>query len=576
MNHPLEASIERAVADWPVPGLGCGVIAGGVPLFTRGFGVRGIGGAEPVDDRTLFAIGSVSKSFTGTAIAMLVDEGKLSWDSRVVDHLPNFRLFDPFVTREMTVRDLLTHRSGLERGDFMWYKSGYDADEVMRRAALLAPSWSFRTTFGYQNIMYLAAGKLLEAIAGVSWDHFIETRIFAPLGMTDSHPSLATLGKLENVARPHATVEGTMTEIQPHDGLNVNPAGSIYSNVSDMLAWLQLAIDRGVYKGRRLLSTGASQMTQTPQMPIAQSGWSEMFPDVDFLSYAAGWFVCSYRGVTVVSHGGNIDGMSAAAAVLPEKGFGIVALANADGCRLPQALVFQSIDNVVFGDSTNRLDEFRARERFSRERLDFAEAERKRCTIPNTNPSRPLESYTGFYEDDFYGTASVALRDGKLQLRFIGFDGPLEHWQFDGFSVALHDPHLRIYKPLAVFGLDDYGEPSQLTLVILGGPRLKLERKHPDPTAISLSIERLRAHEGRWKSDLASLKIAIDLVGESLKVTVPGALAASAEDVVVATLIPVGEGRFAIAGTRSSLSFDGDAMAVLETPHQLPVTLTRR
>jgi CubicO group peptidase (beta-lactamase class C family) len=576
MTDNLEASIERAVADWPVVGLGCGVIANGTTLFARGFGLRRMKGSEAVDDRTLFAIGSVSKSFTGTAIAMLVDEGKISWDSRVIDHLPNFRLFDSWVTREMTVRDLLTHRSGLERGDFMWYKSGYDPNEVMRRVAYLEPSWSFRTTFGYQNIMYLAAGQLIEAVAGKSWDDFIRERIFAPLEMTDSHPSLATLGDGGNVAQPHALVDGTMTQIRPHDGLNVNPAGSIYSNVNDMLAWLRLAIDRGAYNGRRLLSAGASQMTQTPQMTIAQSAWSEMFPDVEFLSYAAGWFVCSYRGVTVVTHGGNVDGMSAVAAVVPDKGFGIVAFANVNGCRLPQALVFQSIDDVIFGGSTNQLDEFCARERFSRERLDFAEADRKRSTIPNTAPSRPLEAYAGVYEDAFYGTASVTLRNGKLHLRFIGFEGPLDHWQFDTFTVAIDDPYLRSYKSTVVFTLDDFGEPSQLTLVVLGGLRLNLARKHADPPAIAVPVEALRRYEGRFESALVALRIAIDLIGDSLKATVPGALTGSGEDVVVRALIPVGEGRFAIASTRSTLAFDDDTTAVLETPHQLPVKLTRR
>jgi CubicO group peptidase (beta-lactamase class C family) len=576
MTDNLEASIERAFADWPVVGLACGVIADGATLFARGFGVRRLGGSEAIDDRTLFAIGSVSKSFTGTAIAMLVDEGKIAWDSRVIDHLPAFRLFDQWVTREMTVRDLLTHRSGLERGDFMWYKSGYDSSEVMRRVAYLQPSWSFRTTFGYQNIMYLAAGQLIEAVAGKTWDDFIRERIFVPLEMNDSHPSLATVDEHGNVAQPHALVDGTMVQIRPHDGLNINPAGSIYSNVNDMLAWVRLAIDRGAYKGRRLLSSGASQMTQTPQMPIAQSAWAEMFPDVEFLSYAAGWFVCSYRGVTVVTHGGNVDGMSAVAALVPDRGFGIVAFANVNGCRLPQALVFQAIDNVIFDRSTNQLDEFCARERFSRERLDFAEADRKRSTIPNTKPSRPLDAYAGTYEDAFYGTASVSMRNGKLHLSFIGFEGPLDHWQFDSFTVAIDDPYLRAYKSVAVFDLDDFGEPSQLTLVILGGLRLKLARKHADPPAIALPVEELRRYEGRFESALAALRIAIDLIGDSLKVTVPGALAGSGEDVVVCALIPVPEGRFAIASTLSTLAFDGDANAVLETPHQLPVKLTRR
>ncbi|HTA39173.1 MAG TPA: DUF3471 domain-containing protein, partial [Candidatus Acidoferrales bacterium] len=236
----------------------------------------------------------------------------------------------------------------------------------------------------------------------------------------------------------------------------------------------------------------------------------------------------------------------------------------------------QSIDNVIFDRSTNQLDEFCARERYGRERLDFAEADRKRSTIPNTTPSRPLATYAGSYEDAFYGTATVALRNGNLHLSFIGFEGPLDHWQFDSFTVAIDDPYLRAYKSVAVFDLDDFGEPSELTLVVLGGLRLKLARKHADPPAVGRTVEELRRYEGRFESAVAALRIAIDAIGESLKLTAPGALTGSGEDVVVLDLIPVAEGRFAIASTRSTIAFDGDTAAVLETPHQMPVRLTRR
>jgi len=573
---PLEAAIERAVADWPVVGLGCGVIAGGKTLFARGFGVRRLGGDERVDDRTLFAIGSVSKSFTGTLVAMLVDDGPISWDSRVLDHVRDFRLFDPFVTREMTVRDLLTHRSGLERGDFMWYKSGYDSAEVMRRVAHLPPSWSFRTTFGYQNIMYLAAGQLIAAVTGKTWDELVRERIFAPLGMTDSVPSHAGLEADGNVAQPHAIVDGTMTQIVSHDGLNINPAGSIYSNAHDMLAWLRLALNGGVYGGKRLLSTGSSKMTQTPQMPIAQSAWSEMFPDVEFLSYAAGWFVCSYQGLTVVSHGGNIDGMSAVAAVVPDKGFGLVALANVNSCRLPQALVYHAIDSIVLERDSHWLDLFHEREAFGRARLEYGEAERERSTIAGTKPSRPLEAYAGTYEDAFYGRATITLNEGRLHLSFIGFDGPLEHWQFDNFTVAIDYPYLRTYKSMVRFELDDFGDVFALTLVVLGGVRMTLKRKPPDPTPIELPVEALERCTGRYVSAAASVDVAIDLLGGALKITIPGAVAGSAEDYVVRSLLPIAQDRFAISGTRSMLRLGAGDDAVLEAAHQMPITLTRR
>lgn len=575
LEASLEASIERAVADWPVVGLGCGIIAGGETLSVRGYGLRRIGTAEPVDDRTLFAIGSVSKSFTGAAVAMLIDEGLISWDSRVVDHLPAFRMFDPWVTREMTVRDLLTHRSGLERGDFMWYKSGYDAAEVMRRVAHLQPSWSFRTTFGYQNIMYLAAGELIKGLTGKSWDDFIRERIFDPLGMSDSRASFATVA-VGNVAQPHTRDDDDeLVEIVSHEGFNMNPAGSIYSSARDMLAWLRLAIDGGVYKGNRLLSTGASRMTQTPQMLIAQSAWAELFPEADFLSYGAGWFVCSYRGLTVVTHGGNIDGMSAVAAVVPEKRFGLTALVNVNSCRLPQALVYHAIDSVIFDRPSTWLVEFRERELFGRERLKYSDEDRKRSTIAGTAPSRPLEAYAGTYCDEFYGTATVTYDGEGLHFSFVGFEGTLEHWQLDSFTVGIDDPFLRAYKSVVRFELDDFAEPSALTLVVLGGLRINLTRKRPEPQPVDVPREALHSFEGRYFSKPAALHIAIDLVGDALKVTVPGALAGSSEDFVVRTLVPVTDNRLAIAGTQAVLARGEDDSLVLEIPHQLPVALEK-
>lgn len=576
LEASLERSIERAVADWPVVGLGCSVIVGGETLSARGYGVRRIHSAEPVDDRTLFAIGSVSKSFTGAAVAMLVDEGLISWDSRVVDHLPAFRMFDPWVTREMTVRDLLTHRSGLERGDFMWYKSGYDAAEVMRRVAHLQPSWSFRTSFGYQNIMYLAAGELITALAGQSWDDFIRERIFVPLGMSDSRASFATVDAGGNVAIPHTRDESDeLVPIVSHEGFNMNPAGSIYSSARDMQAWLQLAIDGGAFKGKRLLSTGSSRMTHTPQMLIAQSAWAEMFPEAEFLSYAAGWFVCVYRGLTVITHGGNIDGMSAVAAVVPEKRFGLTALVNVNSCRLPQALVYHAIDSVIFDRPTTWLVEFREREAFGRERLRYADEDRKRSTLPGTAPARPLEVYAGTYCDDFYGTASVTYDGERLYLSFVGFEGALEHWQLDSFTVNIDDPYLRAYKSVVRFELDDFAEPSGLTLVVLGGLRMNLRRKRPEPQPVDIPLEALRSFEGRYYSEAAALRVAVDLIGDALKITVPGAIAGSSEDFVVRSLVPVTDNRLAIASTQAFLARAKDDSLVLEMPHQLPVTLDK-
>ncbi|HKE37822.1 MAG TPA: serine hydrolase, partial [Candidatus Baltobacteraceae bacterium] len=402
---------------------------------------------------------------------------------------------------------------------------------------------------------------------------FVSERILKPLGMNDSHASRATMDLRGNVAQPHARVDDELVQIESHEGFNMNPAGSIYSSARDMQAWLRLALDGGSYNGQRLLSAGASRMTHTPQMLIAQSAWAEMFPEAEFLSYAAGWFVLSYRGLTVVTHGGNIDGMSAVAAVVPEKRFGITALVNVNSCRLPQALVYHTIDSVIFDRPKTWLTEFRDREAFGRERLDYAEKERKRSTIAGTKPLRPLEAYAGTYADEFYGSATVTHSNGRLHFSFIGFEGPLEHWQFDSFTLNIDDPYLRTYKSQVRFELDDFAEPAALTLVVLGGLRIKLQLKRPDPETVDVPFETLRSFEGRFGSALASLEIAIDVLGGALKITIPGSLVGSGEDFVVRSLLPIGDNRLAIAGTQAVLVRNSDGSLVLEMPHQLPIAL---
>ncbi len=207
----LERDLEDAAARWNVPGFGCAIVVDGEVALSRGFGVLRAGENAPVNDRSLFAIGSVSKSFTATAIAQLVDEGKLAWDDRVIDRLKDFRLFDPHVTREITVRDLLTHRSGLERGDFVWYKSGYDVEEVLRRVRFLAPSWALRTNFGYQNIMYAAAGEIIRTTSGLTWNEFVAQRLFAPLEMSDSRTRFGEVDDRSNLATPHVEFDTAIT-----------------------------------------------------------------------------------------------------------------------------------------------------------------------------------------------------------------------------------------------------------------------------------------------------------------------------------------------------------------------------
>jgi len=571
----LERSIEAALQDFGVPGLGVAVIAEQNLVLSRGFGVRALGLPDRVDENTRFAIGSVSKSFTATAIAMLVDEGKLGWDSRVTDHLGSFELFDPYVTRELTVRDLLVHRSGLERGDMMWYKSGYDRDEVLERVRHLQPSWGFRTTFGYQNVMYTAAGEVIRAVSGASWDAFVTSRLLLPLGMKRSSAHITLLDRSDNLAASHAEIAGSVCSVPPEEGTNSNAAGSIYSSAQDMVQWLRLHLSDGCIGDHRLLTSGSMAALHTPQMLIACAPpWTNLFPGASFLSYAMGWFVYSYRGHTVITHGGNIDGMSAAACIVPDLGFGVVALTNLDGSALAQAVIYHALDAALRGSSSVWFNEFLESERVTKKRMAFARAEHERERIQGTTPSRPLSAFAGTYADAFYGTAAVTYSEQGLHLDFIGWTGPLEHYHLDVFSLDPDKAILKKYEPVVRFGLDDYGKPATLTMRLLGGVRMELARKPDEPIGVALSLEEMQRLTGVYTAGAPRTRVRIEVLDGTLKATLPGSLTGAQAEYAVVTLIPTSPAELSIKGTGLTLEVQTER-ATLRIPHQQPIVLER-
>ncbi len=573
------SDISSALAGYRVPGLGYALLIDGREADCRGFGVRNIERNDPVDADTLFAIGSVSKSFTSAAIAMLVDEGKIDWDTRVIDRLPSFRMFDPYVTRELTVRDLLVHRSGLARGDFMWYKSAYTIDEVLARAQHLEPSWGFRTAFGYQNIMYVAAGELIRAASGLSWDEFIKQRILEPLAMNRSHVHPQYISDMSNVAKPHAELEPGTVRTIPHDyGTNSNAAGSIYSSARDMLRWLRFNLGDGTIDGKRLMTSGSMHALHTPQMLIAYaSPWSEMFPDASFLSYGYGWFLFSYRGEAVITHSGNIDGMTAVACVVPRIGFGFTALANADVSALPHALLYRALDDVLGGGSTNWLVHFKEQRDEAQERLEFMRRERESARVDETMASRPLSAYTGTYDDAFYGRATVSSNGDGLALQFVGLNGRLEHEHFDVFVLRPENELFVKYQPTVRFDRNEFGEPSALTVNILGALELHLKRNENAEQAEAKPADRAPMLGNYTSRSFGT--IAIEELGDTMKVTLPGALAGAQTSEKVFTLVPLAPDSAAIEGTGLIFRFSGlkdGRFAELDVcvPHQMPMRFT--
>ncbi len=433
----LDDDVRRIMGDWEVPGVAVAVIQGDEVTYAKGFGVREIGGTDPVDENTIFAVGSTSKAFTAAAMGMLVDEGKVSWDDPVVDHLPTFQLSDPYITRDLRVRDLMSHNSGLLRGDRLWYASGRSREEVLQQVRHQPVTFRLRSTFQYNNTTWIAAGEVIEAVSGMSWDDFVASRIFRPLGMTRSTTLIGPLGRLDNVATPHVkTPDGELLAAPYRDIDNAGPAGSINSSAMQMAQWVRLQLGGGEYEGERLISEEALTETHTGQMIIRKDGlWALVFPDSDFLTYGLGWFLTDHRDLKMVSHGGNIDGMTALVTMIPERDYGIVILVNLNAANgFTVALNSHIIDLLEGWEgtswSTKMKELFAPVEAEAAARARQAEESR----VAGTSPTLAMAEYAGIYASDMYGEITVTEDAGVLSATFgAGFEGPLEHWHYDTF-----------------------------------------------------------------------------------------------------------------------------------------------
>lgn len=440
----LDEFVSRVMETWKAPGVAIAVVKGDSVLLAEGYGVKDVRTQAPLDERSLFAVASTSKAFTAAALGMLVDEGLISWDDKVTDHLPGFQLYDPYVTREFTIRDLLTHRGGLPRGDRLWYGSPFDREEVIRRVRYLEPAWSFRSHYGYQNIMFLTAGELIEAVTGTSWDDFLEMAIFRPLGMTATTTTTRGITELPNVATPHEMKDGKVTPIGWRDFDNVGGAGAVNSSAWEMAQWVRMQLGSGVYEGNRLLSDSVMKEMHTPQTVIRMSETTErLFPETHFQAYGMGWSLQDYRGRKVVRHGGSLDGMRTHVGMIPEEDLGVVVITNLNNSWIPQVILYHIFDAFLGPrdkDWNKVIHEFYLeREVETKERR----AEEEESRIQGTSPSLPSEDYVGLYTDELYGEAEVRLEGGVLTLR-VGpaFVGVLEHWHFDTFRARWEDEQL--------------------------------------------------------------------------------------------------------------------------------------
>jgi len=546
----LARTLDEARLTLDVPGMGVAIVQEGEVVFARGFGERTLGKGDAVDADTLFAIGSASKAFTSAGVAMLVDEGEVNWSDRVREHLPWFRMHDAYPTDELRIRDMLSHTSGLPRGDMVWYGSDYDRREIVERLPELEPVSSFRSAFGYQNIMYIAAGLLIEEVSGAPWDDFLPSRIFEPLGMDDTNLSVAALSGLDNVATPHAKIEQEITPIPWRNIDNAAPAGSINSSVNDMAKWVTLLLDEGKLgegdEEEVVITPGAIETMWTPvSLAVAPGPLGALRAESHFLLYGLGWFVQDYRAEKVVQHGGNIDGMSALVAMMPEHDLGVVVLTNMNGSVLPPVAVNEVFDAFLGADDHDWADEAKQVMDTAEQAAEQARKQAEEQRVEGTSPSHDLEDYTGTYTHDFYGDIEVTLEDGALVFTRGSLVADAAHWHYDTFELTNRAPWPELGN--VTFRVGGDGKVSEL--VAFGEDEwFKTPEKPTADESIVLDEAQMRRYTGTYLHEGLGIQVNVFIQDGELRAQIPGQPSFE--------MLPTGEHEFALGGLPPQITVD--------------------
>jgi CubicO group peptidase (beta-lactamase class C family) len=418
VKDSLDNYVQRALTTWKIPGVAVCIVKDGKVVLMKGYGVRETGAADKVDEHTLFMIGSNTKAFTGTALAMLDASKKMSLDDKVVKWLSDFKLYDPWVTKEATVRDLLCHRLGFEtfQGDFMYFDSDLSLAQVREKMGKLKPLHSFRSRWGYTNSAFLTAGEVIPKVTGKSWAEFIKDSIFTPLGMERSLAHSSEILTANNKAAAHTIIDGQIKKVAYGRLENMGPAGSISSSVSDLSKWVLMQLDNGKLDGKQVIAPAALRQTWRPASILGNGG--SKFNTGHFLLYGLGWMLEEYNGKKIVSHTGGVNGFVTSVTLIPEKKLGIVVLTNTDENSFFESLKWELMDAYMKLPYRNYSDvDYQSYSQSKQEQAKWLQA--KRDTIAtNPKPALALQSFAGSYKHEVYGNMNIALKDGKLIATF--------------------------------------------------------------------------------------------------------------------------------------------------------------
>jgi CubicO group peptidase (beta-lactamase class C family) len=445
----LDAYVTRAMKTFDVPGIAIAIVKDGKVVLAKGYGVRKMGEAAPVDENTLFGIGSNTKAFTTAALASLVDAGKISWDDKVYERLKGFQMYDPYVSHEMTIRDLLTHRSGMGLGEgdlLFWPHTTFTREDIIYRLRFMKPASSFRSRYAYDNLMYIAAGQIIPAVTGKTWEEYIQEKILEPLGMKTTNLSTTAFKPGDDYAWPHAKVDGKLETIPFQDLDNAGPAGAINSSVGEMSKWIMLQLNHGKIPGsdERIFSEAQSREMWTGQTltPISSAESPMAILRPKFAAYALGWGIRDYHGRKLVGHSGGVSGFVTRVLLVPEENLGIVILTNAEQTSAFESILYHVLDSYFSLPPTDWTTAFKAADDEDENAAKAAIEESDKGRSANSKPSLPLETYAGVYNDAWYGPVTIKQEGSRLVFRMDHTPkavADLEHWQFDTFKAHWRD-----------------------------------------------------------------------------------------------------------------------------------------
>lgn len=472
----LDEFVEEQLQRWKGVGVAVAIIHRDEVILQKGYGYRDLESKLEVTPHTLFAIGSSTKAFTASTAALLVDQDMLKWDTPVRTYLKDFKMFDPVATERLTIRDMLCHRSGLPRHEMVWYNSSRSREELVNALQYLEPNEDFRNKWQYQNLMYMAAGYLVGQLKGTSWENVVQECLFNPLGMNSSVFSVDEMQNQPDFAFPYIDQNGENTRIPFRKIDAVGPAGSINSNLVDMIAWVQFQLNQGQQGGKQLISKEQLAVLHSPQMVCESPFHSKELP---LSTYGLGWMIDSYRGHAMIHHGGAIDGFASQVAFLPGEQIGVVVLCNTNGSLLPYTISFNVIDRLlelepvdwsgrlaklVTGDSTDSEAATDTIETPTTSKTSMEEKPVKTQVHPH---DRPIHAYAGSYTHPGYGEIVIQQTNDGLQATLNAIEMPMEYTGKDTFSVELVLFGLKI---TFTFKTDEEDTISSLSIPLLFEP----------------------------------------------------------------------------------------------------------